>query len=593
MYGQPWFDSTGRFCGTCQPSCQDAPNSDQNVCGECSCFSGGYNYQYQYEYQYQYQYPYPYPYPTPSYTLSVNPHGDGQGRVISSPSGIDCTSTQQNQALTGTCSASFSSGTSITLSTTPGNRSAFSNWTGNCSGQGTPCNFTITGNSAVGAVFVGTYRYEYEYQTPAVNGVCSSTHYNCANGSASNRAESSTSWTWTCNGTAGGSSPSCTEMKSINGGWSDWSACSVTACGQTGTQTRTCTNPAPAFGGANCSGPSSQSCSTPACAAPSGWIRCNGLDNFCNINTGTSATITWLSNNTISCNVSPTGWTGTQNSSGNSTGVLTSNRTYDMTCTGLNGSTYTSSVTVRVMSGTLSSPSSCTIAAGASSCSVSLAWSISNPQSTPTAITANGMSNINVSNSMSASQSGNQSVQVPYGGRTFYLYNNARELATKSITSQNVTCASGSVWTGSSCGQTVNGGWSDWSTWSACSVTACGSTGTETRTRTCTNPSPQNGGAYCSGSPVESRPCSTPACTTADINASPQVIATGDSTTLSWSSNGSSCTGTNFSTNGATSGSRVVRPRSTTTYRITCTGVSSSLDSVTVTVRKRPVFIED
>ena len=49
-----------------------------------------------------------------------------------------------------------------------------------------------------------------------------------------------------------------------NGGWSAWSACSV-ACGG-GTQTRTCTNPPPANGGAACSGASSQSCNTQSCA---------------------------------------------------------------------------------------------------------------------------------------------------------------------------------------------------------------------------------------------------------------------------------------------------------------------------------------
>lgn len=43
----------------------------------------------------------------------------------------------------------------------------------------------------------------------------------------------------------------------------------------------------------------------------------------------------------------------------------------------------------------------------------------------------------------------------------------------------------------------VNGGWSDWSAWSTCSA------GKKTRTRTCTNPAPANGGADCTGSSTE------------------------------------------------------------------------------------------
>ena len=55
----------------------------------------------------------------------------------------------------------------------------------------------------------------------------------------------------------------------INGDWSDWSACSA-PCGG-GTQTRSCTNPVPAYGGASCSlldgGNSSQSCNTQSCVS--------------------------------------------------------------------------------------------------------------------------------------------------------------------------------------------------------------------------------------------------------------------------------------------------------------------------------------
>jgi hypothetical protein len=50
----------------------------------------------------------------------------------------------------------------------------------------------------------------------------------------------------------------------INGGWSNWST-KDTTCGVTGTQTRTCTNPAPLHGGANCSGSSTQSYTNDAC----------------------------------------------------------------------------------------------------------------------------------------------------------------------------------------------------------------------------------------------------------------------------------------------------------------------------------------
>lgn len=54
----------------------------------------------------------------------------------------------------------------------------------------------------------------------------------------------------------------------VNGGWSDWSA-KDNSCGITGTQTRTCTNPTPANGGADCSeldgGNSSKSYTNDAC----------------------------------------------------------------------------------------------------------------------------------------------------------------------------------------------------------------------------------------------------------------------------------------------------------------------------------------
>ncbi len=58
----------------------------------------------------------------------------------------------------------------------------------------------------------------------------------------------------------------------------------------------------------------------------------------------------------------------------------------------------------------------------------------------------------------------------------------------------------------------VDGGWSSWSGWGGCSVTACGQTGTQEKTRTCTNPAPFCGGAACPGSNTDTQSCSTAPC---------------------------------------------------------------------------------
>ena len=54
----------------------------------------------------------------------------------------------------------------------------------------------------------------------------------------------------------------------------------------------------------------------------------------------------------------------------------------------------------------------------------------------------------------------------------------------------------------------VDGGWSDYGNWSECSA-KCGG-GTQTKTRTCTNPAPTNGGADCEGKSTETQSCNDP-----------------------------------------------------------------------------------
>ena len=87
---------------------------------------------------------------------------------------------------------------------------------------------------------------------------------------------------------------------------------------------------------------------------------------------------------------------------------------------------------------------------------------------------------------------------------------------------QDCTCASdtcvGDTCIDSNCGEAcdgnktaVDGGWSAWSVWGACSVPCSG--GTQTRTRTCTNPAPDCEGADCVGDSLESQACNTQSCT--------------------------------------------------------------------------------
>jgi len=61
----------------------------------------------------------------------------------------------------------------------------------------------------------------------------------------------------------------------IDGGWSAFDSCTQ-FCGS-GSQSRTCTNPAPAHGGANCPGSPTGVCNTAACPkAPKCFVTANG-----------------------------------------------------------------------------------------------------------------------------------------------------------------------------------------------------------------------------------------------------------------------------------------------------------------------------
>ena len=81
--------------------------------------------------------------PATTYQLTVTLAGTATGTVTSSPAGIACSPT---------CTASFSSGTVVKLTVTPGKNAYFAGWSGACQGT-TLCKLTMTANQSVTATF--------------------------------------------------------------------------------------------------------------------------------------------------------------------------------------------------------------------------------------------------------------------------------------------------------------------------------------------------------------------------------------------------------------------------------------------------------
>lgn len=80
---------------------------------------------------------------TTSYQLTVTAPAANQGTITSSPAGINCPTT---------CSASFTQGTQVTLTATPGTNYYFGGWSGACTGNST-CTVTLNAATTVSAAF--------------------------------------------------------------------------------------------------------------------------------------------------------------------------------------------------------------------------------------------------------------------------------------------------------------------------------------------------------------------------------------------------------------------------------------------------------
>lgn len=82
------------------------------------------------------------------YTLTVDRAGLGTGSVTGSPGAINCGNT---------CSDTFNHGQVVTLTASAGANSAFTGWSGDCSGASTTCNVTMSAVKSVTATFARTF----------------------------------------------------------------------------------------------------------------------------------------------------------------------------------------------------------------------------------------------------------------------------------------------------------------------------------------------------------------------------------------------------------------------------------------------------
>ena len=126
--------------------------------------------------------------------------------------------------------------------------------------------------------------------------------------------------------------------------------------------------------------------------------------------------------------------------------------------------------------------------------------------------------------------------------------------------------------------QSVTGGGSSTLTWASTNSTRCTGTGFSTggatsgslsvtpATTTSYSVSCDEGGIAASATQI----VTVFPVTTASLTAAPSTILNGQSTTLTWSTNGTRCIGTGFSTGNATSGSLSVSPTLTTNYSVAC-----------------------
>ncbi|XP_063408764.1 SCO-spondin-like [Mytilus trossulus] len=292
---------------------------------------------------------------------------------------------------------------------------------------------------------------------------------------------------------------SCTTAKCpVNGGWTEWSVwsdCPETCGDEYLTRTRSCTNPSPENNGTDCQGNNTEtlSCSTAQCPVNGGWtewsvwsdcpetcsdeilIRTRSCTNPSPDNNGTACqgnTTETISCSTAKCPVNGkwtewSVWSDCPETCGDEDLIRT--RSCTNPSPGNNGTVCQGSNTETI---------SCTTA----QCPVNGGW-------TEWSIWSDCPETCDDEDLTRTRSCTNPS---PENNGTVCQGN-----TTETISCHTANCP-------------VNGGWTEWSVWSDCPKT-CGDEDL-IRTRSCSNPSPENNGTVCQGSNTETIPCTTAQC---------------------------------------------------------------------------------
>ncbi|CAG2214239.1 Hemicentin-1,Coadhesin,Thrombospondin-2,Thrombospondin-1,Mucin-like protein [Mytilus edulis] len=301
----------------------------------------------------------------------------------------------------------------------------------------------------------------------------------------------------TCSGSDSKSESCNTHSCPVNGGWSGWStssSCTAACGGGSISYKRTCTNPSPAHGGATCSGSDtkSESCNTHSCPVNGGWSDWTATSSCTATCGGGSISYSRTCNN-------PTPAHGGSDCSGSTTTLEKCNTHACPINGGWSGWSVSSDCTATCGGGSISYKRTCTNPAPAyegvycsgedtksescntHNCPVNGEWSD---------WTASGCTAACGGGSMSYSRTCNNPAPA-HGG------DDCSGSRTKSESCNTQSCP-------------VNGGWSDWTSWAACSLD-CGG-GTQRKTRTCTKPAPTHDGLDCGGDSSASQSCNTHFC---------------------------------------------------------------------------------